>query len=159
MVSIAERLKKEIKQQKPFESVEQEIFLNLHRTTEALTQGLAEVLKPAGLPLSQYNVLRILRGAGSEGLACQEVAERMVTRDPDITRLLDRLERRGLVSRSRDHKDRRVIRTRITEEGLCILHELDEPVAALHVRQLAHLGEDRLRLLVELLETAREKAT
>ncbi len=102
------RLQTEIQQTKPFESLEEETCLNLQRTAEALMHGLEAGLKPAGLSPSQYNVLRILRGAG---------AERMVTRDPDMTWLLDRLEARGLVMRARDRADRRVITVRITPEG------------------------------------------
>lgn len=155
---MAGRLRAEIKQKKPFRHVEQEAFVNLQRTADALMQGLAAILKPIGLSASQYNVLRILRGAGSDGLACREVAERMVTRDPDVTRLLDRLEDRGLVTRTREQGDRRIITVRITEEALRILADLDAPVAELHVRQLGHLGKDRLRTLIDLLETARGKA-
>lgn len=152
------RLRAEIKQKKPFQTPEQEAFLNLQRTADALMRAVAEVLKPAGLSPAQYNVLRILRGAGPEGLACREVGERMVTRDPDITRLLDRLEERGLVTRSREREDRRVITTRITEEGLRILKRLDGPVARVQERQLGHLGAHRLRALIALLEVARERA-
>jgi len=151
------RLRAEIKQQKPFQTLQQEAFLNLLRTADALMRGEVEVLKPAGLSPAQYNVLRILRGAGAGGLACREVGERMVTRDPDITRLLDRLEERGLVMRSREREDRRVITTRITEEGLDLLKKLDGPVARLHEQQLGHLGAKRLRSLIALLEAARER--
>jgi DNA-binding MarR family transcriptional regulator len=115
--AITSRLQTEIQQTKPFESFEEETFLNLQRTAEALMHGLEAGLKPAGLSPNQYNVLRILRGAGAEGLACGGIAERMVTRDPDMTRLLDRLEARGLVMRARDRADRRVITVRITPEG------------------------------------------
>ena len=118
--------------------------------------GMVEVLKPSGLTPTQYNVLRILRGAGSVGLACGEIAERMVTKDSDITRLLDRLENQELVRRSRDEKDRRIVMTFITPEGLHTLKELDTPIVELHRRQLGHLGERRLKQLSELLESARE---
>ena len=151
------RLQEEIQQRKPFGSLEEEAFLNLLRTSNALSQGLAALLKTADLTNTQYNVLRILRGAGAEGLPSGEVGERMITRDPDVTRLLDRLERRGLVERWRDAQDRRVVRARITQEGLRSIAPLDEPVAELHVRQLRHLGEERLRVLVGLLEAARDR--
>ena len=151
------KLKEEIKQKKPFESLESELFLNLHRTTDALTRGMVEALKPVGISTTQYNVLRILRGAGEEKLACREISERMVTRDPDITRLLDRLEAAELVSRSRENLDRRVITARITDKGLRLLEELDERVLQLHKDQLGHLGRNRLKSLIELLEQAREK--
>jgi DNA-binding MarR family transcriptional regulator len=149
---------KEIKQRKPFQRIEDEAFVNLQRTADALLQGVAAALKPVGLSPAQYNVLRILRGAGPDGLACREIAERMITRDPDITRLLDRLEERGLVTRNRDRADRRVITTRITEKGLRILKDLEGPIEQLHVEQLGHLGDQRLRSLIDLLEMARAKA-
>jgi DNA-binding MarR family transcriptional regulator len=103
------RLREEIQQQMPFESLEQEAVLNVLRTADVLLQRITAVLKPFKLSPSQYNVLRILRGAGPEGLACREIGERMITSDPEITRLLDRLEARGLLTRTRDQKDRRVI--------------------------------------------------
>ncbi len=149
------QLKDAIKQQRPFTSREAEAFLNLQRTADALMRGLADVLKPAELSPTQYNVLRILRGAGPAGLSCGEVGERMVTRDPDITRLLDRLERRGLLNRFRDSRDRRVVTTTITTAGMELLGGLDRPVAELHERQLVHLGPRGLRQLIGLLETAR----
>ena len=158
MVAMARQLRTEIHQTKPFASLEEEAFLNLHRTADALLHGLEAALKPVGLSASQYNVLRILRGAEAEGLACREVAERMVTRDPDITRLLDRLEARGLVIRARDQADRRVITVRITPEGLRLLQALEAPVAELPRRQLGHLDEAQLRTLIELLQVARERA-
>ncbi len=152
------RIRKEIKQRKPFRRIEDEAFVTLQRTADALMQGVAAALKPVGLSPAQYNVLRILRGAGPGGLACREIGERMITRDPDITRLLDRLEDRGLVNRNRDRADRRVITTRITEKGLRILKDLEGPIRQLHVEQLGHLGDQRLRSLIDLLEVARAKA-
>lgn len=148
----------EITPQKAFESLEQEALLNVLRTADALMQRLSAVLKPFKLSHSQYNVLRILRGAGPDGLACREIAERMVSRDPDITRLLDRLERRGLVRRTRDEKDRRVIMARIAPEGLRILAQLDEPIEEVDRRQLTHLGKQRLQMLIQLLELVRERS-
>jgi DNA-binding MarR family transcriptional regulator len=158
MFTMTRRLQTEIRQTKPFDSLEEEAFLNLQRTADALLQGLETALKPKGLSPSQYNVLRILRGAAAEGLACREVAARMVTRDPDITRLLDRLEARGLVMRARDREDRRVITAHITPEGLRLLQELEAPVAELPRRQLGHLDEAQLRTLIELLQVARKRA-
>ena len=151
------QIRKETRHKKPFRRVEDEAFVNLLRTVDSLMQGVAATLKPAGLSPAQYNVLRVLRGAGPDGLACREIGERMITKDPDITRLLDRLEERGLISRSRDRADRRVITTRITDKGLRILKELDKPIEELHVKQLGHLGERRLRSLVDLLEAARAR--
>ena len=134
-----------------------EAFLNLQRTADALARDLSELLKRAELSLTQYNVLRILRGAGDMGLSCGEIAGWMVTHDPDITRLLDRLDRRGLITRTRERHDRRVARTRITAEGLRLVGSFDQEVAALHEQQLGHLGVRRLRTLIDLLESAREK--
>lgn len=152
------RLREEIKQQRPFQSLEQEALLNVLRTADVLMQRLTAVLKPFKLSHSQYNVLRILRGAGPDGLACREISERMISRDPDITRLLDRLEARGLVARTRDEKDRRVVTARITPEGLRLLEALDEPIAEVDRQPLQHLGEQRLRTLIELLELARRRS-
>ena len=101
-------------------------------------------------------MLRILRGS-PEGLPCGEIASRMITRDPDITRLLDRLEKRGLISRCRETKDRRMVMARITPEGLKLLARLDEPVQAAHRKQLGHLGRERLRALTELLYVSRSQ--
>jgi DNA-binding MarR family transcriptional regulator len=150
------RLQKAIKQRKPFRSLEAEAFLNIEHTADALMRGMAGLLKGADLSPTQYNVLRILRGAGPGGLACGEIAERMVTRDPDITRLLDRLVRRGLVERVRDGRDRRVVMTTITRGGSELLERLDDPVEQLHARQLSHLGERSLTRLVDLLEKVRQ---
>jgi DNA-binding MarR family transcriptional regulator len=154
---MAGRLQTEIKQEKPFESLEQEALLNILRTADAVLQRIATVLKPYKLSHSQYNVLRILRGAGDEGLACREIAARMITRDPDITRLLDRLEVRGLVSRTRHEKDRRVVMVRITSEALRVLAQLDALIEEVGRRQLKHIGEQRLRTLISFLELARDK--
>jgi DNA-binding MarR family transcriptional regulator len=135
---------------------EEAAFLDLMRTTDMLSRGLIGVLKAEDLSATQYNVLRILRGA-PEGLACGEIASRMITRDPDVTRLLDRLEKRGLISRCRETKDRRTVIARITPEGLKLLSRLDEPVQAAHRKQLGHLGRERLRTLTELLALSRSQ--
>ena len=148
-------LGKEIKKAKPFEALEQEAALNVARTADVLEREVSEVLKASNLSTTQYNVLRILRGAGGDGLACGEVADRMISRDPDMTRLLDRLEKRGLVSRCRSSEDRRVVAASITQQGLDLLAKLDEPVVDMHRRQLGHLGQTKLRQLIELLEEAR----
>ena len=133
---------------------EEAAFLDLLRTTDMLSRGPAQVLKTADLSATQYNVLRILRGA-PEGLACGEIASRMITRDPDVTRLLDRLEKRGLISRYRETKDRRTVVVRITPQGIKLLTRLDGPVEAAHRKQLGHLGRRRLRALRELLRVSR----
>jgi DNA-binding MarR family transcriptional regulator len=133
---------------------EEDAFLDLLRTTDMLSRGLVQVLKTEDLSGTQYNVLRILRGSPG-GLPCGEIASRMITRDPDITRLLDRLEKRELISRCRETKDRRMVMARITPQGLKILSSLDDPVHDAHRKQLGHLGKERLRALTELLEAAR----
>src|SRR5438874_1308952 len=125
---------------------EEAVFLDLLRTTDLLSRRLAVVLKKEDLSSTQYNVLRILRGA-PDGLPCGEIANRMITRDPDVTRLLDRLEKRGLISRCRESKDRRMVTARITTEGSKLLTRLDEPVREAHRKQLGHLGRERLRAL------------
>ena len=152
---MAGRVRRETKQKKPFRLREEEAFVNLLRTADVLLQGVAETLKPLGLSPTQYNVLRILRGADPRGLACREIGERMITRDPDVTRLLDRLEDRGLVARTRSSEDRRVITTRITDDGLRILEKLGAPIADMHTRQLGHMGAARLHAFIDLLEQAR----
>ena len=132
-------------------------FLELCRTTDILSRRVSEVLKAEELSPNQYNVLRILRGS-PEGLPSGEIGNRMITRDPDITRLLDRLEKRGLIRRSREARDRRLVMAGITSDGLELLGRLDEPVREAHRRQLGHLAKERLGALKELLEVAREKA-
>ena len=133
------------------------MFLDLLRTTDILSRGLIIILKNEDLSANQYNVLRILRGS-PEGLPCGEIAARMITRDPDITRLLDRLEKRNLISRCRETKDRRMVMARITPEGLKLLARLDDPIQEGHRRQLGHLGRQRLEALAELLQAARSMA-
>jgi DNA-binding MarR family transcriptional regulator len=150
-------LRDELKLTRSFQSIEQEAFLNLQRTAWMLLHEASAVLKPFGLSSTQYNVLRILRGAGAEGLPCKEVAGRMVTQVPDVTRLLDRLEQRGLIERSRCSADRRVVTTQITDKGQIILTDLDAPMLELHVRQLEHLDRDQLKAFVRLLEAARTR--
>lgn len=152
---MASKLATAIKQTKPFVSAEEEVFLALQRTASELNQGITELLRLEGLSVSQYNVLRILRGAGSAGLACGEISERLVNRDPDVTRLLDRMEKQDLIVRARESADRRVVTARITTKGRELLARLDKPVADAHVRRLGHLGPTKLRELLELLDEAR----
>lgn len=149
------KLKDEIKQSKPFPSLESEVVLNLMRTADELARSGEKILKLAGLSPNQYNVLRILRGAGENGLCCREVGERMITRDPDITRLLDRLERRGLVARSRDRHDRRVIMACITDAGRKMLKDLDGPIEEYNRNRLSHMEKGDLRRLNDFLEAVR----
>lgn len=151
-------LQAELRQQKPFGSLEQEAVLNIHRTAALLEHETAEALKPYGLTPTQYNALRILRGAGEKGLCRNEVRDRLVAQVPDATRLLDRLVEMGLVVRSREGEDRRFVRARITQAGLDLIAPLDEVVQALHRRQIGHLGEAQLRTLNETLERARVRS-
>ena len=137
-------------------SPEEAAYLDLVRTADVLTRAGIGVLRAEELSSTQYNVLRILRGS-PEGLACGEIASRMITRDPDVTRLLDRLEKRGLISRCRETKDRRTVMARITPDGLKLLTQLDEPVQKTHRKLLGHLGRERLRALTELLRVARSQ--
>ena len=137
-------------------SPEESAYLDLLRTTDLLSRRLVPVLKDEDLSATQYNVLRILRGSPA-GLPCGEIASRMITRDPDVTRLLDRLEKRNLISRCRETKDRRTVVVRITPDGLKVLARLDSPVQAAHRRLLGHLGGERLRELTALLEACRSQ--
>jgi MarR family transcriptional regulator, organic hydroperoxide resistance regulator len=152
---MAGRLKREIKQRRPFSSVQEEVVLSIMRTADQVAVPMNEVLRAANLSTSQYNVLRILRGAGEDGLPCGEISERMVRRDPDLTRLLDRLETANLVSRTRDTRDRRIVRASITGEGLRLLESLDDPVEESVRGALAHMPGARLKALLELLEEIR----
>jgi DNA-binding MarR family transcriptional regulator len=137
--------------------VEDRIFISLQKTADSLGLDAEQLLKPHGLTGTQYNVLRILRGAEPEGLACSSIGERMISHDPDMTRLLDRMEKRGLITRERQTDDRRVVKTRITTAGLTLLKSLDQPVRELHKRQFRHLPPARLKTLAELLEELRAR--
>lgn len=148
-------LRKEIRQDRPFRSRESEAFLNLQRTAAVLGQSVTRFLKTSDLTLTQYNALRILRGAHPEVLACSEVGERMVTPVPDVTRLLDRLGKMGMVSRCRDEGDRRVVNVGITEAGLARLAKLDDAMEAHLASLLEPLDEGELGTLIGLLERAR----
>jgi DNA-binding MarR family transcriptional regulator len=150
-------LQDELRQTKPFGSLEQEATLSVERTAAVLRHGVAEALRPYGVTPAQYNVLRILRGAGPDGLCRHEVSDRLLTQVPDVTRLLDRMEAAGLVTRERSTEDRRLVATRITEEGRRLLARTDEPIMKLHAAQLGHLGPEKLRALIDLLALARHR--
>jgi len=154
---MARTLQSELKRSKPFTSPEQEAMLSVAGTAARLDHEMIEVLKPHGLTPTQYNALRILRGAGAEGLCRNEVRDRLIARVPDATRLLDRLEDTGLVVRGREGEDRRFVRARITRRGLDLLARLDDVVIDLHRRQLGHLGARKLRTLIDLLAEARDR--
>ena len=145
------------KPRRPQASIEERIFITLLKVADALGQEAEQLTHTAELTGTQYNVLRILRGAGLEGLACRSIGERMITHDPDITRLLDRMEKRGFITRERQKDDRRVVKTRITPHGLALLKPLDQPMRDLHRRQFRHVAGARLKTLFDLLEEIRTK--
>lgn len=149
-------LKIELKQTRPFRSLQHEGALAVQRTAAELEHAFERAMKPYGVTATQYNVLRILRGAGRAGLCRNEIGGRMVRRVPDVTRLLDRLEETKLIVRERGGDDRRFVTTRITAAGLKLLAALDPVVDALHDAQLGHLGEGRLRTLIDLLGRVRD---
>ena len=140
---------------RPPASLEGRIFVALLKVADALGQEAEQLTRTAELTGTQYNVLRILRGAGPDGLPCRGIGDRMITHDPDITRLLDRMEKRGLITRERQEDDRRVVKTRITPRGLELLKPLDQPMRDLHKRQFHHMSGARLKTLHDLLEETR----
>ena len=135
--------------------LEAQVFVLLLRTADSLAQEAEQLLKASGLTGAQYNVLRILRGAEPEGLACRSIADKMISHDPDMTRLLDRMEKRNLITRRRQASDRRVVKTRITAEGLQLLRQLDRPIQDLHKRQFQQVPRARLNALAALLGEVR----
>ena len=150
-------LREELKQTRPFKSLAQEAYLGLQRTAAVLEHELELALKPSGITATQYNVLRILRGAGAAGLCRSEIGGRLIRPVPDVTRLLDRLETTGLVTRARGGEDRRFVTTRITRDGLEVLDGLEAAIDAAHDRQFGHLDANRLKTLIELLGSVRER--
>jgi DNA-binding MarR family transcriptional regulator len=138
----------------PIAPLEERAFLVLLKLADGLNQECEQLIRAAGLTGAQYNVLRILRGARPEGLPCNGIGDRMISHDPDMTRLLDRLEKRDLIRRERQKDDRRVVRTHITAEGLRVLKTLDQPMRELHKIQFRHVPAKRLKDLFELLEEA-----
>ena len=149
------KLKQELKQTRPFTSIEEEVVLSMVRTADQLVAPMTERLRAEGLSLSQYNILRILRGSAGQGLTCGDISERMVRRDPDLTRLLDRLEKRELVARERSTTDRRMVLTTLTPAGRELLDSLDRDVESTMQATLQHMAPARIRALLELLEEAR----
>jgi DNA-binding MarR family transcriptional regulator len=156
---VSSQLEKELKMTRPFTSREEAVYLGIQLTAEKLWWGVNETLKAFDLTPTQYNVLRVLRGAGEAGVSCSEISERLVTRDSDITRLLDRLAARKLIARERLKSDRRVILTQITQAGLELLAQLDDPIQQCHRNQLGHLGDEQLLSLGNLLDRARSPST
>lgn len=151
------KLQSELQQRKPFRNLREEAILNVWRTGDFVAQRLQQLLKTHGLSQTQYNVLRILRGAGEDGIPCGEIAGRMLTHDPDVTRLLDRLVRRRLARRVRTTQDRRVILARITPTGMHLLAHMDPLVGRLIDDMLGHVKNRRLHTLIGLLEEMRTK--
>ena len=139
-------------------SLETRVFVALLRAAERLSQDAEQLVKQQGLTGTQYNVLRILRGSEPAGLPCRGISDRMISHDPDMTRLLDRMEKRGLITRERQLDDRRVVKTRITSEGLDILRKLDAPVQDLHKRQFRNISGEHLKGLAAALEEILQKA-
>jgi DNA-binding MarR family transcriptional regulator len=148
-------LKREIAQQKPFSSIEEEAILNLLRTADFFERAVQQRTRPWGVTSTQYNVLRILRGAGAEGLTCTSIGERMITAEPDITRLLGRLKALKLIRQRRDRHDRRVVRTQIAEAGLQLLRKMDPEMQRAPKELLAHMNGAETEAMIRLLEKAR----
>lgn len=150
-------IQEEIKQTRPFPTLEEEAIVSLARTAGKVDSAFTELIRPFGLTPTLYNVLRILRGAGVRGLCRFEVRDRLITPEPDVTRLLDRLEKAGYVTRERDTVNRRQVKATITESGLDLLEKLEGPLREFHQGQLGHLGKDRLQTFIELLALARSR--
>jgi DNA-binding MarR family transcriptional regulator len=131
---------------------EDRAFIALQKAADKLALQAEQLVKANGLTGAQYNVLRILRGAEPGGLPCSSISERMISHDPDMTRLLDRMEKRQLITRQRQSDDRRVVKTKITSEGLDVLKKLDAPIRELHQRQFAHMEAARVKMLAALLD-------
>jgi len=156
--TIKRHLHAELQQTKPFPSLEEEVHVQILYTAQVFAWVVTEALKPAGISQSQFNVLRILRGAKPDAIPAGKIAERMVNRDPDLTRLLDRLEAAGLVEKSRDTEDRRVVNVRITNAGLERVEAASKAVARAIGIALGSMGARDLNQLSELLELARASA-
>ena len=152
------KLQDEIKQSKPFRCAEEEAYLSIVRTAAMLEHALAQALKPFDITPTQYNVLSILRGAGSDGLCRNEVGGRLMTAMPDVTRLLDRMEDTGLIVRQRSTTDRRVVSTKLTKKGLDLVGKLDGKVVEIHEKQFRNVDRRSLKTLVALLGEIRELA-
>jgi DNA-binding MarR family transcriptional regulator len=150
-------LQAELKQNKPFKSLQEEALLSITRTAAVVEHAVAQALRPHGITPTQYNVLRILRGAGQDGLCRQEVGERLVRRVPDVTRLLDRMEESGLIARRRGEDDRRFVATYITAKGLGLLATIDKEICHIHQQQIGHVDARRLKVLIDVLARVRAR--
>jgi len=149
-------LKSEIAQGRPFSSTEEEAFLNLMRTTDCLQRNFQRRIREWGITSTQYNVLRILRGALPQGLTCSAIGDRMITAEPDITRLLARMKTLKLIKQQRDRHDRRVVWTQISAAGLELLGKMDAEITEIPKELLGHLNGKDLGELIRLLEVARK---
>jgi len=154
---VASELQAELKQHKPFRSLKEEATLSIWRTAALLEHAFESALKPHRITSTQYNVLRILRGAEPDGLCRNEISARLVRQAPDVTRLLDRLEDSKLIARERGGDDRRFVLTRITRAGLGLLDDVEERIDQIHHAQLGHLNEAQLRKLIGLLADVRRR--
>lgn len=154
---MAQPLHDELRQSKPFVDVEEEVHVSIARTAALLERTVAQFLRPHGITPTQYNVLRILRGAGAAGLCRNELGERLVTPVPDVTRLLDRMADLKLVARQRSDEDRRLVRTHLTAKGLELVNSLDAPLRTAHRERLKHLSRQRMRDLADTLAEIRDR--
>jgi DNA-binding MarR family transcriptional regulator len=152
---VAGKIQQELQQKKPFRHVAEEAALNVLRTSDLVMQAELDLLKPYNLSATQYNVLRILRGAGDEGICCKAIGDRLITRDPDVTRLIDRLEKRGILARTRAKEDRRYVTVHLTKAGMDLVNELDEPIQKLNQKIMRNLNARDLHTLIGLLEQVR----
>jgi DNA-binding MarR family transcriptional regulator len=148
-------LKQEIAQERPFSSTEEEAFLNVLRTADCLERVMQKVCRAWGVTGTQYNVLRILRGAGQQGLTCSAIGDRMITAEPDITRLLGRLKAQKLVQQRRDRRDRRVVWTQISESGLALLRRMDPHIHRAPKERFGHMSAGDVSEMIRLMELAR----
>lgn len=151
------KLQDELKQSRPFAQIEEEAFLSIMRTAAVLDHAASQALKAYGITPTQYNVLRILRGAGAGGLCRSEIGERLVTAVPDVTRLLDRMEEMGLITRQRGEEDRRFVTTRLSKKGEDLVNRLDARVADVHAGLFAHVDRRSLKTLIGLLGDVRDR--
>jgi DNA-binding MarR family transcriptional regulator len=150
------RLQDEIKQTKPFPRRSSEALLAVLRTASVLDQALTDALRPFGITSTQFNVLRILRGAGEAGLCGREIGERLVSSVPDVSRLLDRMEEMEFVRRERDPSDRRHVTARITAKGLRIAEQCLPVLEAVERQRLGVLDSDTLDTVIGALAAIRE---
>ena len=149
------KIQTELRQSKVFGRPSEEAVLNILRTSDVMTQLLTDLLKPAGLSPTQYNVLRILREAAGKGVCCRQIGERLITRDPDVTRLIDRLEKRNFLVRTREQGDRRFVTIQLTSFGLEQVNQLDDPIEKWNRKLMRNISSGETKVLIGLLERLR----